>query len=120
MQYYGLTVMQQAGNTGFMSTSEFFHGFLAIQGRGTVALPPGLRRRYRLDQPGAQVEITERADGVLELRPVVPVPAVEAWFWDLQWQTGEREVEVHVARGEITVHDDADSLLAHLDAIAPA
>jgi bifunctional DNA-binding transcriptional regulator/antitoxin component of YhaV-PrlF toxin-antitoxin module len=101
-------------------TSDFFHGFLAVQGRGTVALPPALRRRYRLDQPGAQVEITERADGVLELRPVVPVPATEAWFWDPSWHQGEREVDEHVSAGEVTIHDGPDELLGHLDSIAPA
>lgn len=101
-------------------TSDFFHGFLAVQGRGTVALPPSLRRRYRLDQPGAQVEITERADGVLELRPVVPVPAAEAWFWDPSWHQGEREVDEHIAAGEVTRLDGPDELIAHLDSIAPA
>jgi bifunctional DNA-binding transcriptional regulator/antitoxin component of YhaV-PrlF toxin-antitoxin module len=103
-----------------MTSSDFFHGFLAVQGRGTVALPPALRRRYRLDQPGAQVEITERADGVLELRPVVPVPASEAWFWDPTWHRGEREVDEHVSAGEVLVHPSPDDLLAHLDSIAPA
>jgi bifunctional DNA-binding transcriptional regulator/antitoxin component of YhaV-PrlF toxin-antitoxin module len=52
-----------------MGTEPGFHGFLSVQGRGAVALPPTLRRRYHLDRPGAQVEVTERDDGVLELRP---------------------------------------------------
>ncbi len=91
-----------------------FHGFLTIQGRGTMALPPALRSRLGLDKPGAQVEVTERADGVLELRPTVPVPAADAWFWDRRWQDGEREVDGHVAAGEVAVHDDPDALLAHL------
>jgi bifunctional DNA-binding transcriptional regulator/antitoxin component of YhaV-PrlF toxin-antitoxin module len=103
-----------------MTTSDFFHGFLAVQGRGTVALPPALRRRYRLDQPGAQVEITERADGVLELRPVVPVPASEAWFWDPTWHRGEREVDEEYAGGLGTRHDGPDEFIEHLDTIAPA
>lgn len=100
------------------SRPENFHGFLTVQGRGTVALPPGLRSRMGLDRPGAQVEVNERDDGVLELRPTVAVPAADAWFWDRRWQAGEREVEDHVAAGRVTVHADADSLLAHLDALA--
>ena len=95
--------------------SETFHGFLTVQGRGTVALPPALRSRMGLDSPGAQVEVNEREDGVLELRPTVAVPAADAWFWDRRWQTGEREVDAHVAAGQVTVHPDADALLAHLD-----
>jgi bifunctional DNA-binding transcriptional regulator/antitoxin component of YhaV-PrlF toxin-antitoxin module len=94
---------------------EYFHGYVAVQSRGTVALPPLLRRRLHLDQPGAQVEITEREDGVLELRPTVAVPAVEAWFWTDRWQEGERLVDAHVAAGETTVHETAEDFLAHLD-----
>lgn len=50
--------------------------FLTIQSRGTLALPPDLRRRHGLDEPGAQVEVVEREDGVIELRPFVAVPRV--------------------------------------------
>lgn len=94
-----------------------FHGFVTMQGRGTVALPAAVRKRYRLDEPGAQVEITEREDGVLELRPTVAVPATEAWFWTERWQTGEREVDAHVQGGEIVVSETVEDLLADLDAL---
>jgi bifunctional DNA-binding transcriptional regulator/antitoxin component of YhaV-PrlF toxin-antitoxin module len=80
-----------------------------------VALPAEVRRRLHLDQPGAQVEITERDDGVLELRPSLPVPADQHWFWARRWQQREREVDEHVAAGQVTVHEDGDALLAHLD-----
>ena len=56
-----------------------YHGFLSVQARGVLALPPELRRRLRLDVPGAQVEVTEREDGVLELRPQVPVQIGRAY-----------------------------------------
>ncbi|MBV9592861.1 MAG: hypothetical protein JO147_03575 [Actinobacteria bacterium] len=55
------------------------HGFVNIQGRGTIALPAVLRRTHHLDQPGAQVEVIERSDGVIELQPHLPVAAREAW-----------------------------------------
>ncbi len=100
-------------DTGCMS----FHGFLTVQSRGTVALPPDLRRKYGLDRPGAQVEITEREDGVLEVRPLVAVPVTQAWFWTEDWQNREREVDAHLARGEVTVHADVDAFLGHLDAL---
>ena len=50
--------------------------FLNVQGRGTIALPPEIRRRYGLDAPGAQVELREREDGVLELRPCLPARVI--------------------------------------------
>lgn len=92
-----------------------FHGYVSIQGRGVVALPAEVRRRFHLDEPGAQVEITEREDGVLELRPALPIPADQRWFWTDRWQQREREVDGHLAAGEVTVHQDAGALLDHLD-----
>ena len=92
-----------------------FHGFVAVQGRGVVALPAEVRRRLHLDESGAQVEITERDDGVLELRPALPIPADQRWFWQDRWQQREKEVDAHVAAGRVTVHDDADAFLDHLD-----
>jgi bifunctional DNA-binding transcriptional regulator/antitoxin component of YhaV-PrlF toxin-antitoxin module len=92
-----------------------FHGYVGLQSRGLIALPSELRRRMHLDEPGAQVEILERDDGVLELRAALPVPATQAWFWTEQWQRREREVDEHVARGEVTVHESTDDFLSHLD-----
>lgn len=96
-------------------SSEPVHEFLAMQARGLLALPAALRKRYGLDRPGAQVELTERADGVIELRPQVAVPATQAWFWESAWQRRELEVEQHVAAGAVTVHADTEQFLAHLD-----
>jgi hypothetical protein len=78
-------------------------------------LPSELRRRLHLDEPGAQVEILEREDGVLELRAALPVPADQAWFWTEHWQQREREVDEHVARGDVLAHDTTDAFLDHLD-----
>jgi AbrB family looped-hinge helix DNA binding protein len=92
-----------------------FHGFVAVQGRGVVALPAEVRRRLHLDESGAQVEITEREDGVLELRPALPIPADQRWFWEDRWQQREKEVDEHVAAGRVAVHDDGDAFVDHLD-----
>jgi len=90
--------------------------YLSVQARGTVALPVSIRRRLQLDQPGAQVELIERDDGALELRPVLPVPADQRWFWSKRWQEMEREVDAHVSAGRVTVVDGPDALFAQLDA----
>lgn len=91
-----------------------FHGYVTIQSRGVMALPAEIRRRFHLDEPGAQMEITERDDGVLELRPVLPVPADQRWFWTERWQQREREVDAYIRGGEVEVHDDGTALLDHL------
>lgn len=97
-----------------------FHGFLTMQSRGTVALPPGLRKKYALDRPGAQVEITEREDGVIEIRPLVAVAASQAYYWSEDWQARELEVDTLLARGEFTEHAGVDAFLGHLDALDAA
>jgi bifunctional DNA-binding transcriptional regulator/antitoxin component of YhaV-PrlF toxin-antitoxin module len=91
--------------------------YVTVQGRGTLALPADVRRRHRLDEPGAQVEVVERADGVIELHPHVPVPADQAWFWSERWQAREREADAHVEAGDVTSHENADDLLKHLDTL---
>lgn len=94
---------------------ERFHGYVGVQRRGVIALPADLRQRLRLDEPGAQVELTERADGVIELRPALPIPADQAWFWTERWQRREREVDEHLAAGRVTVHESGKNFLAYLD-----
>jgi AbrB family looped-hinge helix DNA binding protein len=88
-----------------------------VQARGVLALPAAVRRRHDLD-PGAQVEVVEREDGVIELHPVVTVPASQAWFWSERWQRLEAEADTDVERGAVTVHESADDLLSHLDGLA--
>ncbi|MQA13758.1 MAG: AbrB family transcriptional regulator [Pseudonocardiaceae bacterium] len=93
-----------------------FH--LTVQGRGTLALPSELRRRHRLDEPGAQVRLVERADGVIELHPLVAIPADQAWFWSERWQQMERAAEADVAAGRVVVADGPDEFLDELDTAA--
>lgn len=89
---------------------------LTLQARGTVALPADLRRRLRLDGPDAQVQLIEHDDGRLELRPVVTVPADQAWFWTDRWQAMERDADADVAAGRLAIVEGADELIDHLDA----
>ena len=117
MRYYSIAVSQLRGHNDGMTG---FHGYVGLQSRGLIALPSELRRRMHLDEPGAQVEILERADGVIELRAVLPVSADQAWFWTEHWQRREREVDELVARGEVAVHESTDDFLTHLDELDSA
>ena len=89
-----------------------------MQGRGVLSLPAELRRRTHLDEPGAQVEITEREDGVIELRPTLPVPAEQAWFWTEEWQRREREVDASVSAGRVLAYESTEDFLSALDMLA--
>jgi len=88
---------------------------LSVQSRGTVALPADLRRRLHLDRADSQIKLIEHEDGLLELVPVVAVPADQAWFWTERWQAMEREGDADIAAGRITVVEGVDELIAHLD-----
>lgn len=105
----------QNGDAAMLQYMNDGRVYVTLQGRGLIALPADLRRRHDLDRPGAQVEIVERPDGIIELRPMVAIPADQAWFWTERWQAMEREVDEQIARGEFTVHDSAEALFEHLD-----
>lgn len=95
-----------------MSTREYH---VALQSRGTLALPAELRKRHHLDAPGAQVRIVERDDGILELYPMAAVPADQRWFWTERWQRMEREADEDIAAGRVRRHENVDDLLSALD-----
>lgn len=95
--------------------SERLHVFMAPQKRGIVAFTPELRRRLRLDEPGAQLEVMELDDGTLAIRGVVPVPADQAWFWTDRWQKMEAEADADIAAGRVTRYDSVDAMFADLD-----
>lgn len=117
------------GETGFLfpcysaqmakdsSEMNLFHAFLAPQSRGIIQFPPEMKRRLHLDQPGAQLEVTERPDGVFELRATLPIPADEAWFWTDRWQAMEREADEDIAAGRVTYFENVDDFIAHLESL---
>jgi AbrB family looped-hinge helix DNA binding protein len=101
-----------------MLKSSMSHGqFIAVQRRGLLALPKEVRSRLGLDRPGAQVEVVEREDGVIELHPHVAVPADQAWFWAERWQRMERQVDDHVEQGEVTTFDSSADFLSSLEKV---
>lgn len=98
-----------------MTADGLFHDYVSLQARGLFAFPAALRKRYGLDQPGAQVEITEREDGILEFRPQLPVPASQSWFWTEQWQRREREAAADLTAGRTTTYEDGDAFLTAVE-----
>jgi len=92
---------------------------VSVQSRGTIALPPDLRRRLHLDQPDAQVRLIELEDGRVELVPVVAIPADQAWFWTDRWQEMEREADADIGAGRVTSVDGVEELISVLDSDPP-
>jgi bifunctional DNA-binding transcriptional regulator/antitoxin component of YhaV-PrlF toxin-antitoxin module len=105
------TVLQKYSYAAEMSSRRY----VAVQKRGVISLPPDVRKRHHLDEPGAQVELSERDDGVIELRPHLAVPADQAWFWSERWQRMEREADADIQAGRTEKFDSVDAFLADLD-----
>jgi hypothetical protein len=87
---------------------------VSVQARGTIALPADLRRRHHLDEPGAQVRLIEREDGSIELQPMLPIPADQAWFWTERWQAMEREADEDIAAGRVSEPMEIEEFIEHL------
>lgn len=83
--------------------------------RGSITLPAEVRHRHRLDQPGAQVEIVERDDGVIELHPLLPHRADQAWFWAERWQQLEQQAEDDITAGRVETFDSTDEFIDDLE-----
>ncbi len=88
--------------------------FVTVQSRGVIAIPTAIRRHFGLDRPGAQVEVIER-DGEIILRPHVPVPSDQAWFWEERWQRMEREADEAITAGRVESFENVDDFLDDLD-----
>ena len=95
--------------------SERYVGMVSVRKRGVITLPAELRRRLRLDEEGTRLEIFEREDGVVELRPSVVIPADQAWFWSARWQTMEFEADSDVEAGRVDRANTLEELIEILD-----
>lgn len=87
--------------------------FIAVRDRGQISLPAAIREQFRLNEPGAQVEVVVR-DGEIVLRPQISVEASQAWFWSEEWQQGERQADVEARAGAGKTSDSGEEFLADL------
>lgn len=88
--------------------------YINVRDRGQISLPAAIRKRFHLDVPGAQVEIIER-EGEIILRPMLPIPADQAWAWTEEFQAGERIADAEAAAGLGTVYNSGEEFLESLN-----
>lgn len=87
--------------------------YINVRDRGQISLPAAIRKKFHLDEPGAQVELIER-NGEIVLRPMLPIPADQAWFWTKEWQEGERIADEEATAGLGTVYNSGEEFLDSL------
>lgn len=85
-----------------------------LRRKGQLTVPPQVRRALHLSE-GDEVEFTVHSDGEVTLRGMTVIPTDQRWFWTEEWQAGEREASAEIAKGELRVYDDMDSLFADID-----
>jgi antitoxin MazE len=85
--------------------------------RGTITIPKAVRQGLSDD---TLFDAVRRDDGVIELRPRTTIDPSQGWFWTEKWQQMERESDEDYAAGHHETFDDAESLLADLEAYATA
>ncbi len=87
-----------------------------VRAKAQLTLPEEIRRALHISE-GDEIEFSVHNDGTITVRGYVSVPTDQAWFFTPQWLAGEREADEDIAAGRGTVHESADGMFAHLDAL---
>jgi AbrB family looped-hinge helix DNA binding protein len=82
--------------------------------KNQVTLPREVAEALHIHE-GDEVEFAIGGDGRVVLRGMTAVPADQAWFWDRDWQAGEREASEQIAAGLTEEFEDAESMFDALD-----
>ncbi|PSK98532.1 AbrB family transcriptional regulator [Murinocardiopsis flavida] len=80
-----------------------------IRHKNQITLPKDVSAALHIGE-GDEVEFAIGEHGEVSLRGLAPIPADQRWFWDADWQAGEREAEAQIAAGRTTVFDDAEAM----------
>jgi bifunctional DNA-binding transcriptional regulator/antitoxin component of YhaV-PrlF toxin-antitoxin module len=83
-----------------------------LRARGQLTLPEDVRTAAHLEE-GDLLDAELTSEGIL-LRPRKVIDATQAWFWDPEWQAGEREADADLAAGRLESFESAEELLSAL------
>lgn len=85
-----------------------------VRAKAQLTLPPEIREALRVGE-GDEVEFTITETGEVLLRGMTGVPADQRWFWEPEWQAGEREASEQIKAGDGEVFDNAEAMFASLN-----
>ncbi|MET9710372.1 AbrB/MazE/SpoVT family DNA-binding domain-containing protein [Nocardiopsis alba] len=77
-------------------------------------LPREVTEALRIRE-GDEVEFEIGEDGRVVLRGMTVVPTDQVWFWDREWQRGEREAGEQITAGRTEEFEDAESMFDALE-----
>ncbi len=83
-----------------------------------ITLPSRLRKGFKLKE-GDYLE-ARMEDGAFVFSPkkMVDIVPHQAWFWDEEWQKGERKADKDIKSGKIKTFDNVDDFGKELDSIS--
>jgi len=82
--------------------------------KGQIMLPAVIRRAAGIRE-GDLVAVTTDGD-VVTLVPMSPLDDSQTYFWSAAWQKAELEAGEDIAQGRVRSFEDAQRLIAALDA----
>lgn len=97
-----------------MVASEARPARAMLRAKGQLTLPPEIRAALHVGE-GDEVEFTVTDAGEVLLRGMTSVPADQRWFWEPDWQAGEREASEQIKAGDVEVFEDVDVMFAALN-----
>jgi antitoxin PrlF len=84
-----------------------------LRSKGQLTLPSEIRAALHVGE-GDEIEFTVTDAGEVLLRGMTSVPTDQRWFWDPDWQAGEREASAQIKAGDVEAFDDVDAMFAAL------
>ncbi|QUX31588.1 AbrB/MazE/SpoVT family DNA-binding domain-containing protein [Nocardiopsis akebiae] len=82
--------------------------------KNQVTLPREIAEALHIRE-GDEVEFAIAENGQVTLRGMTSVPADQTWFWDRDWQQGEREASEQIAAGLTEEFEDAEAMFDALE-----
>ncbi|HEY3942027.1 MAG TPA: AbrB/MazE/SpoVT family DNA-binding domain-containing protein [Acidimicrobiales bacterium] len=81
-----------------------------LRARGQLTLPEDIRTAAHLEE-GDLLDAELTPDGIL-LRPRKVIDATQAWFWDPEWQAGERQADADLIAGRLESFESPEAFLS--------
>lgn len=90
------------------------HRRAVMRRKNQITLPREVAEALHIRE-GDEVEFDITDSGQVLLRGMIAVSADQAWFWDRDWQQGEREAGEQIAAGRTEEFEDAESMFDALE-----
>jgi AbrB family looped-hinge helix DNA binding protein len=83
-----------------------------VRGKGQITIPTPVRRSANIKEGDLlEFEITR---GGIFMRPLKLIDALQAWFWEEDWQKGEAQASADIKAKRTTHHKSGAEFLSSL------